>query len=433
MAETVSPEKDVLCWSQKDCVDARSATMDEGTAKQGWIQEGNCTGDWGKCLAGAITKTQITFAGSNSFTDMGVFIKLIYRYAISVIGIIAAVVIIISGLQWTASAGNSEVINTAKNRIFGALIGSFIAFMSYAILSAINPATVNLRLPQVWMIRNLTAPPRWCQENEKFTDNALFRVDDIFIDGIVSKVPAAKIFKGGSFLKKETHCGIQFLIPDGSGTCLGNSCNGTSVKVGEEAKTCGIDIPCACNTAGTEWYACVPAFIGGEVKLANIDHYVQDVTLNVLCSLTNQDNVISRVGKVDSSVVGKKMNGNYAISFFEKDVESAGKNICGNGYNLEGFALTAEVKDNEGILGAIDDTWLIGFNSCGNGKKPFAGFNFIGPTSILWENPENLNIMAALATSGGMFTVDDVKNGFTCDLDISLGSYPSLSGDYYKP
>lgn len=436
---TLPPEKNPLCWAKSECVQARKQFVPEGIASEGWIQEGECIGDWGKCLSGGTTKTQISFNGQKVFSDAGVFIKKIYNYAVLVIGVIATVVIIISGLQWSASAGNSDTISSAKNRIAGALIGSFIAFMSYVILSAVNPATVNLRLPQVWLTRSIPLPLKWCQDyKDKDLESSVFlSVDDAYLDAVASQVKAYDIkqFKGGKAIKADTRCSVQYLLPGGADTCLGNKCTGVSVMSPKDVTqklVCGTSVPCACYTAGTSVPYCVPAFFGGQIKLADIDHYVDDVTMWAVCSFINKPGVIERLGRVAASDVGQILVSNYGISFFESDVQTAGSRICGNGYDLEGFVLTAEINDNSSIA-SIDDTWLIGKNSCGNGGKPFAGFNFSGETSLLWEDdPKNLQIVADLANSGGLWLSEDTEGGVTCDLDIRIETYPNLSEDLYK-
>ncbi|PIT88377.1 MAG: hypothetical protein COU29_01135 [Candidatus Magasanikbacteria bacterium CG10_big_fil_rev_8_21_14_0_10_36_32] len=150
---SIIQSENYLCWKKEDCVQARQEMAGELLASDGWIQEEPCTGEWGKCLAGRATKTSISFGGKSSFANLGDYIKTIYNYALVALGVLAVVMIIVSGVQWITSAGSSEVIGQSKKRIGGAVIGLFIAFMSYNILNSINPALVNLRLPQIWMLR----------------------------------------------------------------------------------------------------------------------------------------------------------------------------------------------------------------------------------------------------------------------------------------
>lgn len=158
-AET-PPEKNTLCWLKKDCLAERGVpsafVLDEkscpGFAKD---NENNDRYKWGKCLAEAGVTTQVSFGDNESFSNIADYIKIIYNYGLIVLGILAAVMIIVSGIQYISSAGNQEIIAGAKKRIVGAVIGLVLAYMSYTILGMVNPSTVNLRLPQVYLIREV--------------------------------------------------------------------------------------------------------------------------------------------------------------------------------------------------------------------------------------------------------------------------------------
>ncbi|MBD3311623.1 MAG: transglycosylase SLT domain-containing protein [Candidatus Magasanikbacteria bacterium] len=76
------------------------------------------------------------------FPYFGEYLAAVYKYTIGAIAIIAVIVLIISGLQWASSAGNDEMINSAKKRIIGAVMGLVIAVSSYTILYIINPDLV---------------------------------------------------------------------------------------------------------------------------------------------------------------------------------------------------------------------------------------------------------------------------------------------------
>ncbi len=67
------------------------------------------------------------------------YIGTIYRWAASIVGIIAVTVIVISGIQISASGGDSEAISSAKTRILQSLAGIAILFLASLILFTINP------------------------------------------------------------------------------------------------------------------------------------------------------------------------------------------------------------------------------------------------------------------------------------------------------
>ncbi len=67
------------------------------------------------------------------------YIRTIYTYIASIAGIIAVSIIIISGIQISASGGDSTKIEEAKKRIIKAFMGIAIMFLSGIILYTINP------------------------------------------------------------------------------------------------------------------------------------------------------------------------------------------------------------------------------------------------------------------------------------------------------
>ncbi len=137
-------------------------------------KEGECDKDgWGKCLPANQTKLSIAFGGKNEFTDVGQYILTVYNYALVAAGILAVVMIIIAGAQWTASGGSSEIIGSAKKRIVGSVVGLLIAYLSYVILNTINPALVNLRLPQVYLVRPFLTSAELCRDLPGATDQTL--------------------------------------------------------------------------------------------------------------------------------------------------------------------------------------------------------------------------------------------------------------------
>ena len=165
------PELNPLCWTEKDCNGIRSKNFGADSG-DGWLKgEDPCNkSGWGKCLPAGKSKTEISFGGKTEFANVGEFIIFMYRYLLAIASILAVIVIIVSGVQWTASGGNSEMISSSKKRIGGAVIGLFIAYGSFFILNVINPALVNLRLPQVFLIKPQELMPEFCGDVEGSKD-----------------------------------------------------------------------------------------------------------------------------------------------------------------------------------------------------------------------------------------------------------------------
>jgi len=70
---------------------------------------------------------------------IGEYIRGIYQYAIGIVGILAAIVLMWGGVMWLTSGGNTGQVSEAKEWIKASLTGLVIALSSYTILYIINP------------------------------------------------------------------------------------------------------------------------------------------------------------------------------------------------------------------------------------------------------------------------------------------------------
>jgi len=71
---------------------------------------------------------------------IGEYISGIYKYAIGIVGILAAVTLMIGGVIWLMAGGNASRVGEAKAWIGASLTGLIIALCSYMILYQINPS-----------------------------------------------------------------------------------------------------------------------------------------------------------------------------------------------------------------------------------------------------------------------------------------------------
>jgi hypothetical protein len=86
------------------------------------------------------------------------YIKVLVRIAIGVIGILAVVMIVISGVQYMGSAMVTEK-EGAKQRLTGAVLGLILAVSSVLLLRTINPQLTNLSI-------GIVADGQWCAQPE---------------------------------------------------------------------------------------------------------------------------------------------------------------------------------------------------------------------------------------------------------------------------
>ncbi|MDD5031905.1 MAG: pilin [Patescibacteria group bacterium] len=75
---------------------------------------------------------------------IGEYIAGIYNYAIGIVGILAAVVLMVGGVIWLTAGGSPDKVNEAKAWIGAALSGLVLALTSYMILYQVNPDLVKL-------------------------------------------------------------------------------------------------------------------------------------------------------------------------------------------------------------------------------------------------------------------------------------------------
>lgn len=81
----------------------------------------------------------ITDPNSGGIGFLQIYVGLIYKWAAGVVGIIAVLIIVVSGIQISASNGEPEAATKAKERIVQAISGLAVLFFASALLYIINP------------------------------------------------------------------------------------------------------------------------------------------------------------------------------------------------------------------------------------------------------------------------------------------------------
>jgi len=67
------------------------------------------------------------------------YVAMVYRWAAPIVGMICVLVIVVSGLQLSFSAGDSGAVDSARKRIVQSLAGLAVLFLSSVILYTVNP------------------------------------------------------------------------------------------------------------------------------------------------------------------------------------------------------------------------------------------------------------------------------------------------------
>lgn len=153
------PEPPFQCWPQNEC----------GTKGGKWAQTADsktkCPAkfdgkDLGYCYAPAPNvNLQIKIGSESVVKDLANYIPLIYNYLVSIVSIVAVIMIMVGGLRYLTAGGNPSAITSAKETIIGAVIGLFLTFGSYLLLQTINPALVQLKIPDIKMVRTEILKP----------------------------------------------------------------------------------------------------------------------------------------------------------------------------------------------------------------------------------------------------------------------------------
>jgi len=102
--------------------------------------------------------------------DLAQYIGIIYNFLISIVGLVAAVAMIVGGFQYLTSAGDSSKIGAAKGKMSNAFIGLVLALGAYTILNTINPKLLELKLPDLRPVATEINLLPWCDD---ITDSAV--------------------------------------------------------------------------------------------------------------------------------------------------------------------------------------------------------------------------------------------------------------------
>jgi len=94
--------------------------------------------------------------GKNSVCSLpyiAIYIRGIFAYSMGIMGILAAISIMIGGIIYMTSAGNATRITTAKTWIGSSIAGMVIGLSSYTLLSQVNPDLVGLKSIKIGIVQ----------------------------------------------------------------------------------------------------------------------------------------------------------------------------------------------------------------------------------------------------------------------------------------
>lgn len=101
--------------------------------------------DTGGCPTGFEKQSGVCFpkAGSTGLGDMSVFelLTTVMNWLLGIVGVLAVIAFVISGVQYLVSAGDEEMTETAKRNMKYAIVGLVVALSGLIVLNAVAGLT----------------------------------------------------------------------------------------------------------------------------------------------------------------------------------------------------------------------------------------------------------------------------------------------------
>jgi hypothetical protein len=85
-------------------------------------------------LSGGVGCAQPTGTSGQLFGENSIFTTVV-NILLFIVGIIAVIMLILGGIRYTLSGGESKAVTDAKNTILYAIIGLVVAFLAYAVVN----------------------------------------------------------------------------------------------------------------------------------------------------------------------------------------------------------------------------------------------------------------------------------------------------------
>lgn len=100
-------------------------------------------------------------ASINDENGFETYASQVFAYLLSVAAFLAVIMVVIGGVQYLASGGNTSIVSDARGRIWSAILGLLLAISAWLILYTINPDLIHLRItvPDVGLPGQIALPP----------------------------------------------------------------------------------------------------------------------------------------------------------------------------------------------------------------------------------------------------------------------------------
>lgn len=172
------PVESDKCWTKAECAawsDERNGTTVKATWGSVFPAECSVTKTSGEemryCYAEDVPyDLNIAIGNVSTVQNLPEYINLVYTWMLPAASLIAVVMMMIGGLQYTLARGKSKYIEKAKTRITNAITGIVILMSAFVILNLIDPRLVSFESLNIPLIKEVVIldPEASCERLEDY-------------------------------------------------------------------------------------------------------------------------------------------------------------------------------------------------------------------------------------------------------------------------
>ncbi len=161
---TQYPVESDKCWTQEECAswsDERNGVAVRAT--WGSVFPADCSrtktslAEMRYCYANDVPyDLNIDFGNVGTVENLPDYINVVYTWLLPAAALVAVVMMMIGGLQYTLARGKSKYIDKAKTRITNAITGMVLLLSAFVILNLIDPRLVSFDALKIPLIKEVT-------------------------------------------------------------------------------------------------------------------------------------------------------------------------------------------------------------------------------------------------------------------------------------
>ncbi|MEK7116114.1 MAG: pilin, partial [Patescibacteria group bacterium] len=321
-ASKSAPPPNSLCFTQDQCTAPEyGGHLDRFVSGQG------CPAGQGKCLAPE-TEIELSFPilGQKTVQGFRAFVFLLFRFALSILVITAAVVFVWAGFRYIIGASFGDI-KAAKEWMVNATIGLLLAFGAILLLRTLNPATTRFEAIPIFLINKQEFSLLNRCADSKSKDGKAAQFADA--GQPVGQIPFSPDPKKFTIPAETTECGKDYYIQGTTGqTCKGSICKDKDKICNVCAGQALMHIPECAGKRSTDM-TCMKAIFAGTVTWKDTTYPVSMFLIPV-CQWAQP----KEPKEWTSSDVKKNLGASFLSGWIlNQSTEATG--ITGYGFNLQ--------------------------------------------------------------------------------------------------